>query len=551
MAGCSGKSSLPEIEQNPYRTILEYTPGTFTMEVPGTLTPDDNYDWITVSQSGNSATFTVRRNTGGIRRAEYSISGKSQKAVVNQKAHALDASLSSSLASQSPGTIGMNMVMSSKFMDDYDGWGIAYGESPDLESAKLVSQSGVPVSGTNTGSITGLKEGADYYVWTYVQSTEGDKIFSGMVAVKPPVYVRAGDDLQAALNGADEYAEVRVQGGTTFYGPFSFIDNKNKSISGGWNADFTEQSWDNLTVIDGQGKNRGFVCCASLNDEPMTGYANISYFEITNCNGDHGMAIHACGGPVTVSNCFIHDNTGEKGAIGTREEKYSTELNVINCIIKDNYSAGHGGAFCFGDGASYEDQCMIRIIGNLLIDNVSTKKDGYASVFICYNNSELIFVNNTVVGNKSYNEYGGPYPGTVLRGNVRSIFANNIYAGNYVSENVDPAEYYRQEQHLGFGGSCGTLVNNIIGGTVKDSGNAKFIDNIMVPASVDMSTIVDSNWKPVGAAVGGGTLGTVEYRESRDSSPKTLDIGALLNQYPVDINGNPRVKDGKVNIGCY
>ena len=81
------------------------------------------------------------------------------------------------------------------------------------------------------------------------------------------MYVKAGENLQAAIDNAKEFQEIRVAGGAVFNGTIVFdAKNKNKSVSGGWNADFTEQSWDNLTVIDGGGVNRGFYC----GDNPIT-----------------------------------------------------------------------------------------------------------------------------------------------------------------------------------------------------------------------------------------------------------------------------------------
>ena len=139
----------------------------------------------------------------------------------------------------------------------------------------------------------------------------------------------------------------------------------------------------------------------------------------------------------------------------------------MNCIVSNNGAEGHGPAFGFGEGKSDDEPVKATLIGNLIIDNVSTKKDGYASTFICYNQTELIFVNNTVVGNKNWAEYDGPYSGMVLRGDVCSIFANNIMIGNFTSpcSKDDPAAkpvYEPQDYFLNMGGGIGTLANNTI-----------------------------------------------------------------------------------------
>ena len=319
LAGCEEKGEV--FYQNPYRIIVDYQPSTFTISgISGNVTPDGDYNWITSNGNGS---FTVRRNTSGlIRRAEFTVAGSNDKAIVNQKAHSLDATVTSSLASQGLGSAAIDVTLNTKNLDDYAAWGLIFGTANDRASGKVVPMSGAPVAGINKGEITGLAEGTDYFVWSYVESTEGDRIYSNPLGLVPPVYVKAGEDLQAAIDAAKEFQEIRVAGGAVFNGTIVFDDkNKNKSISGGWNADFTEQSWDNLTVIDGGGVNRGIYCGESpITDMPLQGSVEISYFEIRNCLclSGHGSAIRVSGGPVTVHHCYIHHNEADRGTINTR-----------------------------------------------------------------------------------------------------------------------------------------------------------------------------------------------------------------------------------------
>lgn len=554
------KNEIPEIEQNPYRMIIPYTPGTVEMTVPGDLTPVGDYSsWLIMSQNGGKATFTVRRNTQNlIRRAEFKIAGNSNLAVINQRAHSLDAGLTLSLASQGLGSATVALNMASSFIDDYAAWGVIYGKTSEREKGTKVAQTGAPVLGKNLGTVTGLEEGVDYYFWAYVESTEGDILYSNMLAVMPPVYVKAGEDLQAALNDAKEFQEIRVQGGAVFTKTIAFSNEcKNKSISGGWNADFTEQSMDNLTVLDLSKAGYGITCTgASGAMEPLNGYAEISYFEIKNCKGDHGSAIRACGGPVTVHHCYVHDNESEKGAIGTNEGGAQTTLTVYNCIVANNVGTGHGPAFGFGEGKSDTEPVLATLVSNLIIDNVSTKKDGYASTFICYNQTNLVLVNNTIVGNKNWAEYGGPYSGMVLRGDVASCFVNNVMIGNYTSpctqDMTEPA-YERQEQFLSMGGSAGTLAFNMIEGSIKENANITENDNIYVPTTFDVSTVLSSSYMPMGQILGAGTLGEIKYNSKKADmkGPFTVNVKSLLETYNTDLAGNPRVVNGKVDLGCF
>jgi len=554
-AACN-KNELPYIDQNPYRKIVEYTPGTAEMAVPGLLTPDENYDWISVQQIGNAATFTIRRNTTGLmRKAFFTIAGESYKAIIFQKEHGLDAMVSASVLSQAQESIKVNATLTTDYPSDYEGWGLAYGKTDNLSAATKVKQQGVPAAGNNVGEIKGLEDGVDYYIWAYVISTEGDEVYSDMLAVISPVFVKAGENLQAAIDGAKEYSEIRVAGGATFKGVINFTNaNSNKKVSGGWNSDFTAQSLDNLTVIDGNNETRGFWC-AELDNSPLKKSAEISYFEIINCTGDHGSAVHVCGGPVIVHHCYVHDNECEKGAIGTREEDYSSDITVYNCIVSNNRADGHGAAFGFGDGASYEDQVKAVIVNNLIVNNLSYSFDGYCSVFICYNNTDLVFVNNTVYGNLNFEEYGGEYPGMNMRGNVRSLYANNIMVGNKTSKNVTPAVYTPMVAFLSFDGGAGTFVNNVYEGTINGTGNATVKDNQMIDSGASLDNVMvdpaNGNYIPVGISLGKGILSKVSYKENRDAVAKELDIKALLTKYNTDLAGNPRVTNGKVDCGCF
>ncbi len=549
------------IEQNPYRAIIEYTPGTFSMNVSGALTPVETYDWITVSQSGDNATFTVRRNTTGrIRRAEFTIAGQDFICAVNQKEHSLDAKVSGTIKNidLETGTADLGFDFKSSIPDDYESWGYVLSRTNNIEDGKVTSM-GKPVFGSADVHLDGIEEGCVYYVWAYIQSTEEDKLYSNLVAIfTVPVLVKDGEDLQAAIESASPFQEVRVQGGCTFVAPKGGIKmgdgNVNKSVSGGWNADFTEQSMDNLSVLDGN-KGYGFWC-ANSDGSAMNGYANISYFEIKNCSGDHGTAVHCVGGPITVNNCYVHDCDSEKGAIGTNEGGYATTLTVVNCIVSNNSANAHGPAFGFGEGESDAKPVKATLVGNLIIDNVSTKKDGYASTFICYNQTELIFVNNTVVGNKNWAEYSGPYSGMVLRGDVCSVFANNIMVGNFTSpctKEMESPVYEPQDGFLNMGGGIGTLANNIYEGSMKEASGVTVQDQIDFPLGGDISEILTAEYKPVGKAVGAGTLGTLTYnsKKAEMGGPFTLDVKALLETYPTNLAGEPRVVGGKVNVGCY
>jgi len=542
------------LEQNPYRKIVEYTPGTFSMnDIPGQVSVDMLYDWISYTQSGSTVNFTIRRNTGGIRRAEFSIAGCKDNLVISQRAHALDAKVSADIVSNVAGTATIAMSLSTGFADDYESWGITYGTSSDRSAGTEVPQTGFVV-GDNTGKITGLKDGTDYFVWTYAVSTEGDKVYSDMVAIIPPVYVKAGEDLQAALNGAKAYAEVRVQGGAEFNGPIVFFGNQNKSISGGWNADFTSQSMDNLTVINGNGKTRGIVCTADETAAALPGTATVSYFEVKNCAGSGGVALVASGGPVNVHHCWFRDNTcTDGGVVATRSGGVATELNVWNCKFTQNTAtSGHCCGVAFGEGPAVDNPVRGLVVNCLFVDNWCRAFGGYASVIFSQANARVAFVNNTIVENFNYMDGGTMYQGIVLRDNSANLFANNIIVGNTIAvDKQNPPVPFRHPNIIGAGSSGTTIVYNVYEGTWRGGSNVVAEGNVMCDVDFDYKTVCDANYQPCGQSLGLGSLSTFTVQDRRETEKHEFNLKSILGKYNTDFAGNPRVVNGKVDAGCY
>ena len=581
LAGCEEKGEV--FYQNPYRIVVEYTPQTVTLsENPGTLTPDGDYDWITYNGNGS---FTVRRNTTGkIRRAEYTIAGNSKdKAVVSQKAHGLDASLSTSIAeiNDAEGSVDISMKMATKFVDDYASWGILYGTENDMAKAKKLEIGSAPVADVNVATVPGIDTEAINYFWTYVVSTEGDITYGPSCGMNLVYYVRAGEELQKAIDDAPQFAELRVEGGAMFYGPIVFDDkNKNKTISGGWNSDFTEQSWDNLSIIDGENKNRGIYCGEDPStDMPLQGYVEISYFEIRNgyCASGHGGGLRISGGPVTVHHCWFHHCEADRGgAISTREDNESSDLTVYNCVITDCIANGHAGAISIEDGATRTNPTHATIIGNIIANVRSVKHNGYAGSIYFYQSVDVKFINNTVINSLNfYNDDDSWYGHFYNRWNTCAIVANNMILRTWSSKKDNVA--FIEEWPYEGGGSSSTFNNNIVTGKLwnvngPQQGNLLYDHNYdaksflnnpdvdMVANSdlqeknakfkyMELKDFIGDNYMPKGDALGAGTLGTFPYN-SYESLKYSANIQELLEKIGTDINGNPFIHGGKVDIGA-
>ena len=576
LAGCTQKGEV--FYQNPYRTIVEYTPSTFTIPgISGTVTPVELYDWVTSNGNGS---FTVRRNTSGlIRRAEFTVSGSKDNVVISQRAHGLDATLATSLLGKDGDaqTADLKVTFNTDFPDDYESWGYIFGQENDMSKCKDFPQ-GKFTAGDHVVNLTGVDPEQNYFFWGYVISTEGDKLYTNVFGLAKPVQVRAGEDLQKAIDGAQEFSEIRVQGGAVFNGTILFdAKNKNKSLTGGWNADFTEQSWDNLTVIDGGGKNRGIYCGEDpVSDMPLQGYVEISGFEIRNCLAlsGHGSALRISGGPVTIHHCWIHHNEADRGTISTREDDQSSDLTVYDCVITHNVANGHAAAISIEDGQSRANPTKAVIVGNIMANNRSIKYDGYAGVVYLYQSVDVQFLNNTMVNNFNYYLNGGGwYPDFYIRYNTCATVANNLLLRAWCAKSEDGAEPFIDAWPIEGGGSRVTFYNNFLEGQIwalngdnqnykefsagmdlksvlknPDGEMVKDLKNIDAQfAYMNLTDFLGSNYTPVGEAVGAGTLSALQYA-SYDTANlgviRTCDIKSVLSKFGNDINGRPFINGG-------
>ena len=61
---------------------------------------------------------------------------------------------------------------------------------------------------------------------------------------------------------------------------------------------------------------------------------------------------------------------------------------------------------------------------------------------------------------------------------------------------------------------------------------------------------ISNDYQPQGAAIGMGTLSTFTPAFS-DGSSASVSVQEILEKFPYDLAGNPRVVGGKVDAGCY
>ena len=162
--------------------------------------------------------------------------------------------------------------------------------------------------------------------------------------VASDVYVLEGEDLQSKINNTATGYTVYVQAGT-YYGNFTMKDGVN--VSGGWNADFTEQT-DYATILDAQESGRVVNQPAAFSTLTIWSNLTIQNGKLTADQTDKlgaGVVLNKKG---QVKHCIIQNNVfttgsnGYGGGVGNDAVDAASDILIDDCIIRGN-TATHGG----------------------------------------------------------------------------------------------------------------------------------------------------------------------------------------------------------------
>lgn len=243
------------------------------------------------------------------------------------------------------------------------------------------------------------------------------------------VGVKAGEDLQAAIDAADPGITVRVEGGATFKGNFKMRVGVN--VSGGWKSDFSADGQE-MSVLDAEGNGR--VLDQNRDFDTLT---VVSGFEIRNGGGVETAAGAYIKKGGILENCYIHDNHATKGGGGAQVNEGGI---IRNCEISNNVSDNNGGGVyvyglvenCEITFNSADNNCgggaQIHGAGqmiNCIVAKNTAKNGGGIRV---YSNDGLI-AGCLVTGNTAYENTKLSGTGIVLNGNctiVNCTIVSNI-----------------------------------------------------------------------------------------------------------------------------
>lgn len=378
------------------------------------------------------------------------------------------------------------------------------------------------------------------------------------------VLVKAGDDLQAAINAANAGDRLLLAAGT-YTGNFTLKDGVN--ISGGWNATYTVCDPKTYkTVLDGNEK--GSVIIGStfskittieglvikngktssnegggiyIKENTIVRYCEICNNTATNKNGG---GISQSAASCITYDCHIHDNvcTGANGAGAY------VRGTMYNCILENNSGANNGGGAQVHNGTMYN--CTIKnnsannaggirayqtstVIANCLISG-NTANSGGVSGLSCDAGLDAA-VNCTIVNNYDAATASGSSSALYVKGN--GTLKSCIVFGNYTASKTanEAVQVYINNQYT-------WLKNNAI-----REGGLKLLDTYD-PESIgresDTQTIPADASIFTDAANGDFTL--------TSAATMCIDKGntAIYGFMTTDLAGNNRRVD-TIDIGCY
>ena len=382
--------------------------------------------------------------------------------------------------------------------------------------------------------------------------------------------VKAGEDLQAAIDGASAGQTVRVQGGATFEGNYKFIEGVN--VSGGWSADFKTCDPENYTVIDCKSSGRAWEQHRIKNAEGVyEDYVTptiISGFELKNGNEENGGGAWIRKNGI-LENCYIHDCYAKSSGAGVRVE---TGGIVRNCIISNNTCDNNGGgAYVYGTleyceitfnkannncGGGAQIHGAGKVI-NCTIAKNSAKNGGGLRV---YDNNGMI-AGCLIVGNTIGESGKLSGSGIVLNGNCSII--NCTIVGNISNAAVDTQ--YGPGLYFGNGGTDSPVKNCVIWGNLHSGdasgrqikGTRTGIERCAVaggdsvdPYVIDLSYTEETD----GDRPAPGFVSAKSNIFRLKSGSPLIDKGdkAFLSEdFTKDIDGEARVSGTQVDLGAF
>jgi len=226
--------------------------------------------------------------------------------------------------------------------------------------------------------------------------------------------------IQETINKAASGDVIYVASGTYLFStngtPNVVIINKNITLSGGWNPDFTLQK--GASTIDGANAKNGILA--------ISGTVIVENFIVQNSTSSNSGAIYIVNGNFTLKKSTLKSNVATNNGAGIFLDNGT--LNIINSTISGNTATNSGG----GIYASNNSGSSVTIQNSTIAYNTASTGGGISRTNGTYN------ITNTIIANNSASS--PDCKGTIAAANyniIKSMSGCTITSGSH-NLNVDP-----------------------------------------------------------------------------------------------------------------
>ncbi|MBR0310290.1 MAG: right-handed parallel beta-helix repeat-containing protein [Paludibacteraceae bacterium] len=236
---------------------------------------------------------------------------------------------------------------------------------------------------------------------------------------------------------------------------------------------------------------------------------------VRNNTAKAGAGIRAYGG--TVKNCTIEGNSTTTSNTGGVYLQVGAQM--FNCIIRNNVSGENTG----GVRLTYDSSKPCTLANCLIVGNSAAQTIGGVSL-----EGGIHYVyNNTIVRNEQTSSSNTSRCGVRLNVNSNLVFANNIVWGNKANNSVQADQ---MEIHATY---------------ASDRAATYFLNNAVVHASVGTNTTVLTATDPGFTDAANGDYTLLETSDLVDAGNNTYAQGLY------DLADNARISGDNVDMGCY